>query len=125
MAAAWDVPSASAAVRSPFGAPPRTPQAGCVTLDPFAALGGGTCVNGGWLPPGMSASPGTPAPPLAPPPEAGCVTPDPFVAFGGGTCVNGGWQNIARPRVVTVHVSGVVNSTDGVPLAGVLVASEM
>jgi len=24
-----------------------------VTPDPFVVLGGGTCVNGGWLPPGM------------------------------------------------------------------------
>jgi hypothetical protein len=52
------------------------------------------------------------------------VTPDPFVAFGGGTCVNGGWLNIPPPHDVTVHVSGVVNSTEGGPLEGVLVNSE-
>jgi len=26
----------------------------CTTVDPFAALGGGTCHEGGWLPPGMA-----------------------------------------------------------------------
>ena len=67
---------------------------GCSGTDPFAALGGGTCVNGGWLPPGMISSgttpPDNPTPP-PPPPPSGCATPDPFTAMGGGTCVNGGW----------------------------------
>jgi len=63
----------------------------CATPDPFVTLGGGTCVNGGWLPPGMIIPP--PPPPGPPPPPAAgeCATPDPFVALGGGTCVNGGW----------------------------------
>jgi hypothetical protein len=30
-----------------------TATGGCATPDPFAVLGGGTCVRGGWLPPGM------------------------------------------------------------------------
>jgi hypothetical protein len=51
----------------------------CTTPDPFAALGGGTCVNGGWVPGGSNTGSG------------GCTTPDPFAAIGGGTCVNGGW----------------------------------
>lgn len=70
---------------TPFGgSDERLP--GCVTPDPFVALGGGTCSNGGWYPPGMSA----PAPPPSPTP-GGCLTPDPFVVLGGGRCVNGGW----------------------------------
>jgi glucose/arabinose dehydrogenase len=75
---------------------------GCTTADPFASLGGGTCVNGGWLPPGLAPPtvnpnpppppppPPTPAPP-PPPTSGGCTTPDPFVSLGGGTCFNGGW----------------------------------
>ena len=34
------------------GSPPG--GGGCVTPDPFANMGGGTCWNGGWLPPGMA-----------------------------------------------------------------------
>lgn len=73
----------------------------CATPDPFAAMGGGTCVNGGWLPPGMAApvssagsvvAPPAPAPaPAAPSAPSICATPDPFSAMGGGTCHNGGW----------------------------------
>jgi len=76
--------------------------AGCTTSDPFVAIGGGHCVNGGWLPgpapgggssssssssssSGGSSSGGT----------GGCTTPDPFVAIGGGVCVGGGWQPAA------------------------------
>ena len=71
-------------------APPPPPPGGCTTPDPFVALGGGTCVDGGWLPPGI-APPGSGEPAPPPPPSDGCTTPDPFVALGGGTCVNGGW----------------------------------
>jgi glucose/arabinose dehydrogenase len=74
---------------------------GCATPDPFVALGGGTCVNGGWLPPGIAPPSGgtSPPPPPPPPPATGCATPDPFAALGGGTCVNGGWlpPGIAPP----------------------------
>jgi hypothetical protein len=74
----------------------------CLTPDPFAALGGGTCRNGGWLPPGMVPAPPAAEPQPTPPPAtvpsdpappvvSGCVTPDPFVAMGGGACHNGGW----------------------------------
>jgi hypothetical protein len=57
-----------------------------VGADPFVALGGGTCVNGGWLPPGIAPNP-------TPPPPAGCLTLDPFAAIPGlaGICLNGGW----------------------------------
>jgi hypothetical protein len=88
--------------------PPTAPggSGGCATSDPFAAMGGGTCWNGGWLPPGMT-PPAAAAPPLLPsspapmppdmpsgPPQAvshTCATPDPFGSMGGGTCWNGGW----------------------------------
>jgi glucose/arabinose dehydrogenase len=67
----------------------------CSTPDPFAALGGGTCANGGWFPPGYPIPGATPASPSTPPPPVSspgtCGTPDPFVALGGGTCANGDW----------------------------------
>ena len=68
----------------------------CSTPDPFVALGGGTCVNGGWLPPGMqntSGSIATTSQVTAPASRSGaaCTTPDPFATIGGGSCVNGGW----------------------------------
>jgi glucose/arabinose dehydrogenase len=68
------------------------PVDACVAPDPFVALGGGTCCNGGWLPPGLACggAPVTPPPPPPTPPEV-CETPDPFLALGGGTCCNGGW----------------------------------
>jgi hypothetical protein len=92
-------------VSSTTSAPPGGGPA-CATPDPFVALGGGTCVNGGWLPPGIVPPPAPPpstTPPPTPPPTptggTGCATPDPFVALGGGTCVNGGWlpPGIAPP----------------------------
>ena len=66
---------------------------GCLTSDPFVALGGGTCVNGGWLPPsGTGTSPApAPAPVTQPTATQGCTTADPFAGMGGGTCYNGGW----------------------------------
>jgi len=78
-------------------------RTGCSTPDPFKSLGGGTCVNGGWLPPNTSTStPTSPAPtsPTPPPPTSGstgCTTPDPFVSLGGGTCSNGGWLPPTNP----------------------------
>jgi len=88
--------------------PPPPPSGGCTTPDPFASIGGGTCVNGGWVPSGTSGgstggcttpSPGTGwtcvnggwVPPTSSGSSGGCTTPDPFTAMGGGTCVNGGW----------------------------------
>jgi hypothetical protein len=77
-------------------APPE--PGGCTTPDPFVSLGGGVCINGGWLPAGLAPPGGNPTPPPpsplpAPPPPStgGCTTPDPFVSLGGGTCFNGGW----------------------------------
>jgi hypothetical protein len=50
---------------------------GCVGADPFAASGGGQCINGGWVPnSSLSLCSGI---------------PDPFVIIGGGVCINGGW----------------------------------
>ena len=100
---------------TPTPAPTPGPTLGCTTPDPFASIGGGTCVSGGWVP-GRSGggTPGAPAPggctSAAPapgwtcvnggwlPPAAGgtggtggCTTPNPFSAIGGGTCIGGGW----------------------------------
>lgn len=80
-----------------------TTASGCVTPDPFISIGGGTCVNGGWIPGGMvgtttstaapSGPPSDPAPPATSTTSSAspCATPDPFMAIGGGACVNGGW----------------------------------
>jgi hypothetical protein len=76
--------------------PPTLPSPStCATPDPFVAIGGGTCYNGGWLPPGMtppstSAGPPPPAPstPAAPSAPATCTTPQPGANW---TCYNGGW----------------------------------
>lgn len=67
-------------------------SSGCLTPDPFASLGGGTCHNGGWLPSGMAPATAAPAPTtVASAPTSICTSPDPFVALGGGTCYDGGW----------------------------------
>ena len=76
---------------TPTPTPPAPGAGGCVPPDPFAAMGGGTCFNGGWLAPGMMPPSGSPAPPSTPPPPTACIGPDPFTAMGGGVCINGGW----------------------------------
>jgi glucose/arabinose dehydrogenase len=78
---------------SPTPTPPAPGAGTCVTPDPFAAMGGGTCFNGGWLAPGMTPPSGLPAPPppSTPPPPTACIGTDPFTAMGGGICINGGW----------------------------------
>jgi hypothetical protein len=83
---------------------PSTPPLGCLGNDPFVSIGGGTCVNGGWLPRslfGSTPAPSVPAPsqPAAPQPSTtnivsqttGCLGADPFISLGGGACVNGAW----------------------------------
>jgi hypothetical protein len=91
--------------------PPPAPSSGtCTTPDPFAALGGGTCYNGAWLPPGMTPpvtskpAPGvqpppvpSPSAPVAPPTNVTCTIADPFASMGGGTCYNGGWLPPGMP----------------------------
>jgi hypothetical protein len=88
---------------APMPTPTPTPQppapGGCTTPDPFVAIGGGTCVNGGWVPRGTSVPAPSPTPAPTPAPST-CTTPDPFVSLGGGVCVNGGWVprgSIASP----------------------------
>ncbi|MGH9408140.1 MAG: hypothetical protein ACRD1V_01650 [Vicinamibacterales bacterium] len=69
-----------------------TMAGGCATADPFMSIGGGTCVNGGWIPSGDVSAPVTPpAPSTSSASTSGCTAPDPFVSIGGGVCVNGGW----------------------------------
>ncbi len=89
----------------------------CATPDPFVALGGGTCVNGGWYPPGIVPNTLTtlvPRPTEGVPRVDGCSTPDPFVSLGGGTCFNGGWY---PPGLLTA--STPTTPTAGVPTEGV------
>jgi hypothetical protein len=71
----------------------------CITPDPFASLGGGRCVNRGWLPPGHPLIPsGTPpTPPPLPRPPTSCTIPDPFTSLGGGVCVGNGWVPRGHP----------------------------
>ena len=60
---------------TPTTPPPPPPQNGdgtCATPDPFAAMGGGTCYQGGWLPPGIS----PPTPPPAPPTPTPTAPPE-------------------------------------------------
>ncbi len=84
---------------TPFGGSNATLST-CATPDPFVSLGGGVCLNGGWLPPGhpliASGSP-APSPPPPPPPTGACTIPDPFTSIGGGVCVNGGWVPRGHP----------------------------
>jgi hypothetical protein len=102
-----DLPMGPASNTPPSSTPTPTPTpspsapGGCSTPDPFAAMGGGTCSNGGWFPPGAGPAPAatptpTPTPTPVPTPGAapagGCTTADPFLAMGGGYCVGGGWQ---------------------------------
>jgi hypothetical protein len=67
----------------------------CTTPDPFISMGGGTCVDGGWLPPttggstGGSSSSGSSS--SGGSGSSGCLTQDPFMFLGGGHCVGGGW----------------------------------
>lgn len=66
----------------------------CATNDPFAELGGGSCLNGAWLPPGYTPpTDGTVNMPVFDngTQSAGCTTKDPYASLGGGSCVGGGW----------------------------------
>ncbi len=75
--------------------PTPTPTTSCPGANPFASMGAGVCVNGGWQfgTPASSPAPTQPSTPApAPTTSAGCPTPNPFASFGMGACVNGGWQ---------------------------------
>jgi hypothetical protein len=101
---------------SPAPAPAPAPTGGCTTPDPFVSLGGGVCVNGGWLPPGSAPAP---APAPAPPPTGGggggtsCTGSDPFASIGGGHCVNGGWVPGPAPGGGTTTGGSTGGSTGG------------
>lgn len=97
-------PTAGAPVPSPTPTP--APTGGCTTPNPFASMGAGVCVNGGW----QFGSPSTPAPAPAPTPTptpapapTGCTTPNPFASFGLGVCVNGGWVFAAPTTCTTAN----------------------
>ena len=122
--AAQAVVSSSLGGGSNTPAPPPPSGIACVGGDPFAAMGGGTCCNGGWLPPGMActivsgATPPQPQPTPTPPPTGGigtgaaCSGGDPFVAMGGGTCCNGGWL---PPGMTCSFVGGTTPPTSTTP----------
>lgn len=78
-------------VANAVGLPPVV-GGGCATPDPFAAMGGGTCHAGGWLPPGMVPPVGSipPPPTQAPAPTVPslCSSPQPGPSW---TCHLGGW----------------------------------
>jgi hypothetical protein len=66
---------------------PPPPTSACTTPDPFISLGGGTCVNSGWLPPGHPDIPKTqPPPPLPPPPAPQPPPPPPSSTINISTC---------------------------------------
>jgi hypothetical protein len=111
---------------SPAPSPAPAPHT-CTIPDPFVSLGGGTCVNGNWLPQALAPAPaaalsvrpargagtsmpvspvspsmGSPAPapkPISPPTSGSraCSSSDPFVSMGGGTCSNGNWYPPSAP----------------------------
>lgn len=99
---------------STFSSSFSTTPAGCPGADPFAMLGGGTCVNGGWLPPTVqsvwssaTAGGGGSSAPSTTNTAGNCITSDPFVAMGGGTCYHGGWL----PPGMQIAVNNVVTTT--------------
>ena len=108
---------------SPAPGPAPAPHT-CAIPDPFVSLGGGTCVNGNWLPQALAPAPaaalsvrpargagttmpvspsmGSPAPaprPISPATSGSraCSSSDPFVSMGGGTCSNGNWYPPSAP----------------------------
>ncbi len=103
LSSARTVTVSNGAPAPPPSSTPPPASGGCTLPDPFAILGGGTCVSGSWLPPGMTTppaptTPSTPPPPTTPTPST-CTTPDPFAILGGGTCSGGNWlpPGIAPP----------------------------
>lgn len=110
--AAPGVPSTPQIAQAPTPQSPGVPG-GCLTPDPFVAMGGGTCYNGGWLPPGVVQIANPSPSPTPTPVQGGCLTPDPFVAIGGGTCYNGGWlpRGVVTPPAPTPTQTGVVTPT--------------
>jgi hypothetical protein len=91
--------------------PPGDPR-GCATPDPFVALGGGTCVNGGWRPPGMAefssaAATANPASQEIRPER--CDAPHAFAAQGGSLWIcgdEGGPHGIAAVGVLSEMLPG-------------------
>lgn len=81
--------------RVEYGATNHIPPP-CQTPDPFAAIGGGTCHKGGWLPPGLS----PPTTISIPPPFVTIPVcwsgPHPYRWLGGGLCM-GVAHNCRRP----------------------------
>lgn len=85
----------------------------CTIPDPFVSIGGGHCVNSGWIPgaaPSTSTTPTTTDPPAASSASTGtCTIPDPFVSIGGGHCVDGGWIPGPAPSTSTTTATPTVD----------------
>jgi hypothetical protein len=115
-------PTPSPAPPTPTPTPAPVPPApgpvaagSCTTPDPFVSIGGGVCINGGWVPAGAGGftSP-VPAPPSgggsSTPSSSGCLTSMPAP---GWVCVNGGWLPANHPLA-----SGVTSTTTPPPPSG-------
>ncbi len=85
----WLYIAASLGVSLALPVSARAQAATCSTPDPFVALGGGHCVNGGWLPPGMEQATSTPAgTPSSSTTANACTTQRPGPDW---VCVGHGW----------------------------------
>lgn len=94
---------------SSAGSATTASSGGCTIPDPFVSIGGGHCVNGGWIPgpaPSTSTTPTTTDPPAAS--TGTCTIPDPFVSIGGGHCVDGGWIPGPAPSTSTTTATTTV-----------------
>lgn len=95
-----------------------SPASTCLTADPFVAIGGGVCVNGGWVPVGHPLVPGGATPPGTGGSSGGsggassCVTIMPAPDW---VCVVDGWLPPDHPLVLAGGGAGVGS---GAPSAG-------
>ena len=94
----WSFTTGAVGSTDPSATGPTATGGACMTPDPFTSIGGGTCVNGGWVPSGFpssassgSSTVGSSSSTRLWSSSSGCTTADPFVSLGGGVCVNGGW----------------------------------
>lgn len=95
--------------------PSASPAAsGCTTPDPFLSLGGGVCVNGGWVP--LGSPPAEPAPTggggggVTEGQSGGCASTMPGSDW---ICVNGGWVPPGSPLA-----AGTTSATGGSVASG-------
>ena len=108
-----------AAGPAPGGSTGSAGSTGCTSPDPFATMGGGTCIDGGWLPPGAappastgssgsSGSSGSKIPPALIPCDGAPPAP-------GWVCVNGGWLPPDHPLAIAAASGANTGSSPGPP----------